>query len=92
MSPEIASIVVYNFTAKETWTNLKNRFTKTNGPRLYQLRKDIISLQQGTKTIIEYFTKFRGFKDELHNLVAIPKCICGSAKTQEQADHNQSLT
>lgn len=88
VTPEITSSMVYSTTAKEIWSNLEIRFTQTNGPRLYQLRKDLVSLQQGTKSIIEYFTIFCSLKDELNNLIAIPKCTClcscGSFKTQDQ--------
>ncbi|KAK1375708.1 hypothetical protein POM88_031901 [Heracleum sosnowskyi] len=45
-------------------------------PRLFQLRKDLASLTQGTKSISTYFTSFRGLIDELDSLAPIPKCTC----------------
>lgn len=45
-------------------------------PRLFQLRKDLSSLHQDTKSITTYFTLFRCLFDELDSLAPIPKCFC----------------
>lgn len=43
---------------------------------MFQLRKDLASLSQGTKSITAYFTIFRGLIDELDCLSPIPRRVC----------------
>lgn len=62
--------------AKVLWDDLAARFSQTNVPRLFQLKKDLASLTQGTKSINSYFTEFRGLMDELDTLSPIPRCNC----------------
>lgn len=62
-------------TAKQIWKDLAARYSQTNVPRLFQLRKELSSLIQGSKSIIAYCTEFHGLMDELGNLSPIPKCI-----------------
>ncbi|XP_074337191.1 uncharacterized protein LOC141674381 [Apium graveolens] len=64
------------YTTKQIWDDLAARYSQNNVPRLFNLRKDLASLTQGTKSITAYFTQFRGLIDELQNLAPIPKCVC----------------
>lgn len=63
-------------TAKQIWDDLAVRYSQNNVPRLFNQRKDLASLIQGTKSITAYFTQYRGLMDELENLSPIPKCVC----------------
>ena len=74
VSSEIRKSIVYMNTAKQIWDDLFKRFAQSNVPRLFNLRKDLVSLTQGTQSISTYFTVFRGLLDELDNLGAIPRC------------------
>nr|XP_017233416.1 PREDICTED: uncharacterized protein LOC108207484 [Daucus carota subsp. sativus] len=76
VSAEIRTSIVYMSTAKKMWDDLEKRFQQNNVPRLFQLKTDLVSLTQGTKSITTYFTMFRSLFDELDNLNPIPKCIC----------------
>lgn len=76
VSSKIRKSVVYLTTAKQIWCDLAARYSQTNVPHLFQLRKDIASLSQGTKPITAYFTLFRGLLDELNSLSPRPRCIC----------------
>nr|XP_017225353.1 PREDICTED: uncharacterized protein LOC108201574 [Daucus carota subsp. sativus] len=78
ISTEIRRSVVYLNTAKQIWDDLEARYSQSNVPRLFHLKKDLVSLIQGTKSITTYFTMFRSLIDELDNLVPIPKCICAN--------------
>ncbi|XP_074368142.1 uncharacterized protein LOC141708419 [Apium graveolens] len=80
ISSEIRKSVVSIFhTFKQIWEDLATRFAQSNVPRLFNLRKELASLTQGTKSIIAYFTQFRGLIDELYSLSPIPKCICAAS-------------
>jgi hypothetical protein len=46
LSKEISASVIYLDTTFEVWQDLKERFTQSNGPRVYQLQKAIASLSQ----------------------------------------------
>ncbi|XP_057975950.1 uncharacterized protein LOC131163371 [Malania oleifera] len=56
---EIAASVISSSTAKEVWKNLKNRFIQDNGPNLFQLKKDLVSLAQDESYVSSYYTKLK---------------------------------
>lgn len=76
VSVDIRNNIAYLPTAKLIWDDLATRFSKTNVPRLFHLRKDQASLSQGSLSITACFTKFRTLIDELDNLSSIPRCTC----------------
>lgn len=78
ISCEIRDSVVYFATTKEIWEDLAIRFSQGNVPRIFQLKKDLTALNQGTMSITAYFTKIRTLTDELNALAPLPKCICVS--------------
>ena len=47
VSPKLQASIIYEDTALEIWNGLKNRFAQTNGPRVFNLQKDIVELHQG---------------------------------------------
>ena len=56
---------------------MKNRFTQTNGPRVFNLQKDIVELHQDEMSITDFFTQLKVFWDQLQNLSPFPSCTCG---------------
>lgn len=76
ISSEIRDSVVYFSSAKEIWDDLLTRFLQSNVPRIFQLKKDLTALNQGSLSITAYFTKMRNLTDELSALSRIPKCVC----------------
>ena len=78
VSSDIRKSIVYMNTAQQIWEDLSNRYSQNNVPRLFNLRKELASLTQGTKSITAYFTVFRSLIDELENLAPIPRCSCQS--------------
>jgi hypothetical protein len=81
ISKDIASSVIYIDSAEAVWTDLKERFSLKNGPRIYQLQKSIFALSQDNLSIGAYFTKLKALWDELSNYRPIPLCSCGSLRT-----------
>uniref|UniRef100_A0A2N9F6C1 Retrotransposon Copia-like N-terminal domain-containing protein n=1 Tax=Fagus sylvatica TaxID=28930 RepID=A0A2N9F6C1_FAGSY len=81
LSKEISASVIYLDTAFEVWQDLKERFSQSNGPRVYQLQKAIASLNQEQSSVSAFYTKLKGFWDELMNFRPIPACNCGALKT-----------
>ena len=53
---KLQASIIYEDTALEICNDLKNRFAQTNGPRVFNLQKEIVELHQGEMTIIDFFT------------------------------------
>ncbi|KAF8411394.1 hypothetical protein HHK36_003943 [Tetracentron sinense] len=73
--------IIYIDTAAEMWTDLHDRFSQHNGPRIFQLQKAISSLSQENDSVSTYFTSLKGLWDELGNHQPVPSCTCGALKT-----------
>ena len=65
VSPKIATSMVYHKTAKEVWNKFQSMFSQGNGPRVYQLQKDLSSFSQGELSVTKYFTNLSIMWDEL---------------------------
>lgn len=76
ISPDIRNSVVYLTIAKAIWDDLAIRFAQSNLPRVFQLKKELMFLSQGTMSVTAYFTKFRTLNDEMDDLSPIPRCSC----------------
>lgn len=65
--------MVYFKTAREVWLDLQHRFSHGNDPHIFELRKEVCSLDQDL-TINCCYTKFKGLWDELSDYRT---CSCG---------------
>ncbi|XP_054820769.1 uncharacterized protein LOC129319712 [Prosopis cineraria] len=84
MNKEIRSSVRYAKTAQEIWVDLEERFGKGSAPRSYDLRRTIAHTRQDKQSIPTYFTKLKGYWDELNSIMPWPKCACGGLAEDEQ--------
>lgn len=73
---KIRNSVSYFSTTKEILDDLAIRFSQTNMPRVFQLRKEIASISLGSLSITAYFTKFCTLIAEIDTLNPIPRCTC----------------
>lgn len=71
VSSEIGHSLLYYDTAAEIWVDLKECYSQTSGPRIYQLKKDLMALQQGTLDVNSYFTKLKIIWDELKQFMPV---------------------
>ncbi|KAI5334322.1 hypothetical protein L3X38_024455 [Prunus dulcis] len=74
MEPNLAKEVVLAKTAHQIWEDFKDRFSQKNAPTIYQIKKSIASLSQGTITVSAYFTKLKGLWDELETHRTLRTC------------------
>ncbi|XP_010322291.1 uncharacterized protein [Solanum lycopersicum] len=65
LSPELRDSLQYVNNAKELWEELEHRYDQTNECKLYQLRKEINDLLQGTLDITGYYTKMKKLWEEM---------------------------
>ena len=89
LSGKIAASVIYLDSAHEVWLDLKERFSQSSDPRIYQLQKAIATLNQGQTSVSSYYTKLKGLWDELINFRPIPTCSCGALKTLHEYQHSE---
>ena len=54
---------------------MMDRLQQSNGPRIFQLRRDLINLTQDQFSINVYFTKLKFLWEELS--IYRPACTCG---------------
>jgi len=65
VSKDIISSILFANTTKEIWEDSKTRFSRKNGPRILQLRKQLMSLQEGNDDVSTYYTKLKSVWEEL---------------------------
>lgn len=86
ISKEISSSVIYLKTASAIWNELKERFQQSNGPRIFQLKRDLMNTVQGQDSVSTYFTRLKVLWEELSNFdthCTCGLCTCGGAKEIE---------
>jgi len=71
---------MYIETSRALWTEIAERFGQTNGPLIYQLKKEISNLTQENNSIVTYFNKMNRLMDELQSIEPIPQYACGAMK------------
>ena len=65
ISKDLQPSVVYFKTEREVWLDMQHGFSQGNGPRIFELRREVFSLSQEDLTVNAYYTKFKGLWDEL---------------------------
>lgn len=90
VSKEISASIIFSDSAYDIWNDLKERYQQANGPRIFQLRKKLMNLQQGQLSISAYFTKLKIIWDELSSYrptCSCGKCTCGGLKCLAEYYH-----
>ena len=72
---KILASVIFTDSAYEIWLDLKDRFQQSNGPRIFQLRRELINLHQDQNFVGVYYSKQKALWEELNNFK--PSCSCG---------------
>ncbi|XP_075494847.1 uncharacterized protein LOC142532430 [Primulina tabacum] len=80
VAKEIGDSLMYIPTAYEIWIDLRDRFQQSNAPRIFQIKKLLNGLHQGSMDVTTYYTRLRTLWDELKDFQPISVCDCGSMK------------
>ncbi|KAF8400435.1 hypothetical protein HHK36_013733 [Tetracentron sinense] len=91
INADIANSVMYADTAQEVWTDLHDRFSQQNAPRVYQISRAIALHVQDSLPVSVYFTKLKALWDELSSYTDIPTCTCGSSKALSALHQQEKL-
>ncbi|KAJ1419097.1 Retrotransposon gag domain [Sesbania bispinosa] len=76
----LRSTVTYVENANELWEDIRDRFSVVNGPRIQQLKAELVYCKQQGMTMVAYYGKLKTLWDELANYKQIPRCSCGGCK------------
>lgn len=76
--------------ASAVWIDLKEKFDKIDGFRIFQLHKQIATMTQGTNSTVAYFSKLRLLWDEFDALVPSP-CDCPRSRDYVKFMKRQKL-
>ena len=71
--------------AAAIWQDLHTRFQQKNASRVYQLKKDLVTLSQGNLTVSQYFTRLKSIWEEL--LVFRPTFVCNCGGARDFLEH-----
>lgn len=91
ISKDIAEAFIYATSAKDLWDELQKCFGQTNGPLIFQLKREISSFIQGNRFVMVYFTKLKKIWDELSCLRPFSACDCGASKVIISLDSDDKL-
>ncbi|KAL5547625.1 hypothetical protein UlMin_002856 [Ulmus minor] len=97
VSKEISASIMFASSAREIWLDLKDRFQQKNGPRIFQLKRELMNLRQDQNSVSIYFTKLKTIREELSNYrpnCSCGKCSCGGVKhlnEHHQMEHIMSF-
>lgn len=64
---ELYPSVMHKDSTRQIWLELKDRYSQGNEPRIYQLKKLIVSISQGNGSVSAYFNRLKGLWEELSN-------------------------
>ncbi|GAV83514.1 UBN2_3 domain-containing protein, partial [Cephalotus follicularis] len=91
VSKEIYNGIIYSTDAFTVWTDLRERFNKVNGSRIFSLHREITCTTQGNLSISAYYSKLKQLWDEYDSLVTLPSCGCQTAKAYVEHDQQHKL-
>ncbi|KAF5459711.1 hypothetical protein F2P56_019633, partial [Juglans regia] len=81
ISKDIRNSLLYVASAVDLWKELKTRYLRSDGPRVFHLEKSLSSITQDSLSITEYFSSFKTLWDEYINYRPFPTCSCGKMAT-----------
>ena len=68
ISPELRDQFMYCTSSKNLWDELLQIFGICNGPMIYDLKKEISDLSQGSLSVMVYYSKLKKYWEELNVL------------------------
>ncbi|GJS27107.1 ribonuclease H-like domain-containing protein, partial [Tanacetum coccineum] len=89
LSPELFASAIYAKTASEIWNDLKETYDNVDGSAVFNLHKNINSLNQNGSPLADYHNKLNSLWKQFDAMVSLPACTCAAAKHFDQ--HNQLI-
>lgn len=80
ISKEIVVSINYTRSANVVWDELHIRFKQSNGSHVYQLQKELVTMNQGTMSVESYYTELKTIWQYLCNYHPKYDCTCDGIK------------
>ncbi|KAE8672369.1 hypothetical protein F3Y22_tig00111843pilonHSYRG00119 [Hibiscus syriacus] len=80
VSQDLSAGIVFASNVEAVWRDLRERFDKIDGSRIFFLHRSIASLVQGDLSVSAYFTRLKLLWDEYTALVPFSTCDCEAAQ------------
>jgi len=81
--------VIFIDSAAAMCSDLQERFSQSNGPRVFQMQKKIFVLAQGNNSVNAYYTQLKGLCNELLNFRPVSNCSCSGSKVLVEHHHQE---
>ncbi|XP_047257493.1 uncharacterized protein LOC124885309 [Capsicum annuum] len=81
---DLLSSIIHASDAHNVWIDLKERFDKVNGSRVFYLHREIVTLSQGTLSVADYFSRMRTLWDEFDAFMPSPRCSYPESRSYAQ--------
>ncbi|KAE8666011.1 Dihydroorotase [Hibiscus syriacus] len=91
VNSDLSAGIMFASSAAHVWTDLKERFDKVDGSRIFFLHREIATLSQGDSTVSAYFTRLKLLWDEYHALVPLSACNCEVSQQNSKHIAQQKL-
>ncbi|XP_043710390.1 uncharacterized protein LOC122659331 [Telopea speciosissima] len=91
LDKNISHSVIYIDSAHAVWTGLKQRFSRSNAPRIFQLKHSIATIQHDTDSLSIYYTRLMMLWDELTSYNPVLACTCGAHSTLHTAVQQEQV-
>ena len=59
LTQDLADSVIFSNTAQEVWENLRDRFSQSNAPHIFQIDRYIACLTEDQMTVATYYTRLK---------------------------------
>ncbi|GKU93759.1 hypothetical protein SLEP1_g7327 [Rubroshorea leprosula] len=77
LSRDLQGSVAYVESAAEVWNDLHESFSQGNASRVHELKLELATTTQQSRSVAAYFTKLKPIWDELQANELVPTCTCG---------------
>lgn len=77
---------MYTESIEKLWKEIVRRFGQASGIKIFQIRKELSSISQGTSNIASYFNRIKKMWDKLSFYISDPNGTCGCKESFQRFD------
>lgn len=93
MTKEIVRSIEFSELAKDIWNELEERYGKADAARVFELKKELAHISQGSLDIASYFNKIKQLQDAIASLsiTRVKSCTCGASSEYQKDEDVQRV-
>lgn len=91
LESKIRESLIYTESAEKLWKDIEKRYGQANGTKVFQIRKEISSISQGSSSIVSYFARIKKLWDELGYATTYPPYVCGCKEAFLKLEEEQRV-